>query len=299
MLESIDKKLTDQKSCPICFSCSKLVGSVLTINPKSERIVGLRECLECGHWWSDPIPTQDLLTNLYNDNSEYVVPAGYYSAMMLASMDQDNPFGEELLRLASFYSPKISFTEKNFNYLELGIGSGQLFNFFLKKANISYGIEPGKWVVCDKQNIVSEIDQLPSNVKFDIIIAHDVLEHLTNPTNMIKRLKKSANKGCIFYCTFPNKDSFKAKILKSKWSMIRPFGHLHYFSALSVKHLFQKNELEIIELKSSRAGHVKVMDAIKLFNYHDKHVFYRLIKSLLLGQLLLGKDQWSVIAMYK
>ena len=286
MLES-DNELIQQKNCPICFGDSRLIDTTKTINPKSERMVELRECLICKHWWNNPLPTQELLQSFYENNSEYVVPEGYSKAMLSSVANHTNPLVEKLL--------KISPVKEKFNYLEIGIGSGNLFHSFQQKANVAYGVEPGKWVVGDKQNIVPSIDNIPGGIKFDIIVANDVLEHLNNPTEMLNKLSSIVNKDCLIHCTFPNKDCLKAKIQKGKWSMIRPFGHLHYFSARSIKFMFKETGWKIIKIQNCRAGNCNAIDIIKNFDYKSKNLLFRLVKSLILGQLLLGKDQWTVI----
>nr|MBP6948922.1 class I SAM-dependent methyltransferase [Candidatus Paceibacterota bacterium] len=188
----------------------------------------------------------------------------------------------------------------NFNYLEIGVGSGKLFNYFEKKANISFGVEPGSWVLGNsKKNIVPSIEKLPKDINFDLIIAHDVLEHLTDPIMMLSDLKKTSNEGCIISCTFPNKDSFKAKIQKEKWHMVRPLGHLHYFSKKSIRIMFEKSEWTILEIRKCRISENTSIDLIKNFKWSEKNILYRIIKSLLIGQIILGKDQWTVTAIAK
>ena len=46
--------------------------------------------------------------------------------------------------------------------------------------------------------------------------------------------------------TFPNAESFKSKILKDKWSMVAPLGHVNFFSKKSVKIMFMKSGFETL-----------------------------------------------------
>lgn len=295
---SIEKNLIDQKNCPICSGDGFLVDRGKTINPSSDRIIDLLGCLACKHWWHNPLPNQELLNNFYQSSSEYVVPATYAVAMSAKPANNiTDPLFEKIFSQLSSYSDKISNTAKSFNYLELGMGAGHMFNFFAQKANISYGVEPGEWAPSASKNIVSSIDKVPADTKFDLIVASDVLEHLSNPTSMLDELGALANDGCLIYCTFPNKDSLKAQIQKSKWHMVRPFGHLHYFSARSLEKMFNKSGWHIAQMKNCRIADNSAFDLIRQFDTSEKNILYRLIKSLLLGQILLGKDQWTVIAL--
>jgi ATP phosphoribosyltransferase len=59
--------------------------------------------------------------------------------------------------------------------------------------------------------------------------------------------------------------------------------------------LFKKSGWKINKIQSYRQGDYSVVDVIKNFDYKSKNLLFRLVKSLMLGQLLLGKDQWTVI----
>ena len=129
-----------------------------------------------------------------------------------------------------------------------------------------------------------------------MIIAHDVIEHLSSPREMLTKLYDTANTECVINCTFPNKDSLKALIQKGSWHMVRPFGHLHYFSSKSIKKIFKDSGWNVVEMRKCRMSDSSIVDLIKQFNLSKKHFLYRILKSLFLGQIILGKDQWSVTA---
>ena len=294
-----EQKLLDKKTCPICGGDSHLVDNVLTIHPDSKRKVELRECIICTHWWHTKMPTQELLDEFYSTGSEYVVPKHYTDATVNTSPD-DYRLWEHIFKTAAQHSKKINKTGKTFNYLEVGVGSGKLFSFFKEKANIAYGVEPGEWVaVSDKNTIVSDVKYIPQEIKFDLIIAHDVLEHVSDPTKMLKTLWQAAGPDCVLHVTFPNKDALKAKIQKGSWHMVRPFGHLHYFSKRSVEEMFKNSGWSTTELKPTRISEMGALDLIQQFKISGGKIVYRLIKSLLVGQILLGKDQWTAIGVKK
>ena len=54
---------------------------------------------------------------------------------------------------------------------------------------------------------------------------------------------------------------------------------------------------EVLEIKSVRMGKVSTKDLIREFDYSLP--FYRIIKSLFFGQIILGKDQWYIQARAK
>jgi len=65
-------KLLVRNSCPICGGNYKVRDNVKTINDAAFEVLVLKECVNCGHWWIDPLATQDYLKELYNKGSAYV-----------------------------------------------------------------------------------------------------------------------------------------------------------------------------------------------------------------------------------
>ena len=209
-------------NCPICRNRSKEISKIKTINKNSDIELKLLECLECKHWFHDKSPSQKVLEELYSKNDSFVTGEFFHNTQT---------YPNEVIE--RYTLPILKEIEiKNFNYLELGSGAGHLLNFFSKTANFSIGIEPSP--PRDSKNTVKSIKLLPEGIQYDIIICQDVIEHLKDPIKTLRILRKYASKDCLIYIGIPNKSCLKAKLLKEKWSMIRPFGHLHYFSKKSI-----------------------------------------------------------------
>jgi SAM-dependent methyltransferase len=283
MIQLNIKQLISQYNCPICASSSKIIDITKTMNKHSDLKVNLRECCICKHWWIDPSPKQEILSLLYKEGSGFVIWPLDYKGTSQNDIDSRKIF----MKLTNLIR------NPDFNYLEIGCGTGNLLKFFSKNANISYGVEPGNWGNNLDLNIVTGIDFLPKDVKFDIIVLGDVLEHISDPNLMMKKINIFANKNAIIYLNFPNKDCLLAKIMKSKWGMVSPFGHIHSFSSKSIDYLCKKNSFTIKTKKAIRKGDANIMDLIKNFNYLSSNKFFCLVKLIVL--ILLGKDQWNVI----
>jgi len=287
-MDVLDKKyLKEKPNCPICEGNSKIIDNVHTINENASDILNLRECLSCGHWWIDPMPDQEYLIKLYQKGSEYVVSKGYKGSDELEKVKFEE-FYEEIIKY---------FKDKNpgeLNYLEVGCGSGYLLNYFSEKLNICRGIEPGEWK--PEGNIVNSIDELNEDIKFDIIIVKDVLEHVEDPVGMLKKIKSLSNDNAIINLSFPNKDCLIAKLFIGKWPMVRPIGHLHYFSKKSIKKMFDKSGWALI--KEYTYWPVESFnDLFKNFDWNFKNpikLIYRFTVRLLIKQIIMGKDQWHV-----
>ncbi len=218
-------ELHSQETCPVCAAKSKCLGAVRTIDPNSTRKVELRECSQCRHWWVNPIPTQALLDRLYAAGSLSVIGAGWDTSPKV-----------ELSVPEQFVLTAEQRTTKS-NYLEVGVGKGLLFSRARARGWNCFGVEPGDWGETTS-GIHRSLKALPAAEKFDIIVAIDVLEHVSSPTEFLAELRAKAAPSCRLYAAFPCKDSPRAMIRRLEWSMIRPFGHLHFFSSRSVQRVF-------------------------------------------------------------
>ena len=49
----------------------------------------LRECILCHHWWIDPIPRQQYLSRLYENNSLFVVHKGFDEESKLSKINNN------------------------------------------------------------------------------------------------------------------------------------------------------------------------------------------------------------------
>ena len=289
-MDTLNKKYLKEKvNCPICNGQSKVIDNVHTINSNSFEILNLRECFNCSHWWIDPMPDQNYLLELYEKGSEYVVSPNYAGSDELKREDFEK-FFNNILKYLKYKNLK------KLNYLEIGCGSGYLLDYFKEKVNLCFGVEPGNWRP-KETNIVSSINEIPKNIKFDIMVVKDVIEHLENPLEMMKKLNFLANNNAIISCRFPNKDSLIARFFVGRWAMIRPIGHLHFFSSKSINKMFKDSGWTIIN-KYSYWPVLSFFNLFKSFNWSFRNpikFLYRFIVRLVLKQLIMGKDQWHVI----
>lgn len=261
-------------NCPICKGRKlKIINKVKTINPNSDLKVEIKKCTNCSHWFVNPLVKQSNLSILYEKASEYVVSKGWNAKKTEFSIPEQYIIRTESKSL-----------NKNKKYLEIGVGSGFLFNYFKQTGYNCFGIEPGSWAK-EIPNIVHDINKIEEG-NFDVIVLADVLEHVEDPLSLVKKISELVNYSGTVYACFPNNQSLRALLLKERWRMIRPFGHLHFFSKESLSILFKSNGFKIKLLKKTDLFKFSMKSFLK------PHLFIMRL-AVFFGQSFLG-DQWIV-----
>jgi SAM-dependent methyltransferase len=134
-------------------------------------------------------------------------------------------------------------------YLEIGPGDGALLRYFESRRWECHAVEPGAWAR-GSDNFVDSLDQLSGDDAFDVIVASDVLEHTADPLGTARRLSALLAPDGRIYVSFPNSSSLRARLQKERWRMVRPIGHLHYFSRESVTELLARSSLRLRHIES-------------------------------------------------
>ena len=90
--------------------------------------------------------------------------------------------------------------------------------------------------------------------KFDIVTAHQVLEHVENPMKFMNQILKILKPGGILHLEIPNQLSLSSSIRKISpilsydYGFIQPPMHMRAYSSITIKKLFKKNQLIIKDI---------------------------------------------------
>ena len=232
------KNLETFDSCPICSSRALIsLGRKKTINKNSNLEVSIIKCNECLHWHTNPSPNQNLLYKLYKEESPYVIGMKSWAKLTAATKLDGKLVPDKNWIVRELKNKNIG------NLLEIGCGSGELLNKMKTLGWKSYGIDPGTYATSN--NVFESHDKLPDNVKFDVIVFKDVMEHCLSPNDMLNEYKKYLKINAILFLCVPWSESKAANKRKLNWEMVKPIGHLHYFSKKSAEILLKKNNFKI------------------------------------------------------
>jgi 2-polyprenyl-3-methyl-5-hydroxy-6-metoxy-1,4-benzoquinol methylase len=258
-------------NCPICNSS---VVSAIYNNT-------LLKCGGCTHVWANMALSEEQLREIYAEN--YFKGEEYADYLADKDIIQKN-FSKRLKSIISL-APK---PELN-NILEIGCAYGFFGELIFKNYPESnyFGVDISQdAVLYAKKKLglnVSEKNYLdidsPKNLFSDVFM-WDVIEHLPNPEDFIKKASQETLSGGRIYITTGDIGAWLPQKQKEKWRMIHPPTHLHYFTQKSIGELLSKHQFEI-----ERITYPPVSRSIRV-------IFYSLF--------MLNKKPWGIIRlMYK
>jgi len=160
--------------------------------------------------------------------------------------------------------------KKDKKILELGAG-GNCYEYFKKISKDYVGIDiiKGNWEM-PKKFMTQDLEKntklpFPDNT-FDVVIAMDVLEHLTFREEILKELSRVAKDNCVFAITLPNEFSYQPVWYhikgvnwisgnRTKWvdgkeyltDQLSNDGHKYFYDIHQAK-TYIKKELDIIKI---------------------------------------------------
>lgn len=175
--------------------------------------------------------------------------------------------------------------------LDVGCGMGQIANEIKKSnpdlkvfacdkdesvlsfAKKNYGVNKIVFSNCDAHKLHF------SDKKFDAVIMTDVLEHLENPQESIKEIRKVLKKNGVFHLVVPCEASLFTidgwiKKLFGKNLKERPIGHIQQFNLKDIKKMLTNDRFELRHIK---------------YSYHLFYQFFSLIYYLYVSLFNKGK----------
>ena len=115
-----------------------------------------------------------------------------------------------------------------------------------------------------RQMVVGNIEDLDLDAEvpeeFDVILCGDVLEHLTDPAAVLRKLKRRLAPTGHLVVSLPNvaHGSVRLSLLEGRFTYVKEglldATHLRFFTLDSIRELFNRNGLEIRDLHRTRTG---------------------------------------------
>lgn len=150
-----------------------------------------------------------------------------------------------------------SFKTEDKNLLDIGCGTGDFLLICKDNGWKVTGVEPNEKAKITSENklvgkseseIYSEISQLNKEAQFDIITLWHVLEHVPNLEAYFSGLKKLLKPNGVLIVAVPNFKSYDANYYKQFWAAFDVPRHLWHFSKKSIRLLFAKHEMSVVNI---------------------------------------------------
>jgi 2-polyprenyl-3-methyl-5-hydroxy-6-metoxy-1,4-benzoquinol methylase len=135
--------------------------------------------------------------------------------------------------------------------LDIGAGTGDFLAVAKQDGWQTVGVEPSekaKEIASSKGiSFVNDTIDLP-NHSFEIVTMWHVLEHVPDLDAQIKELKRVLKPSGSLLIAVPNFKSFDAQHYKNFWAAYDVPIHFWHFSKKAIKLLFEKEEMEIVDV---------------------------------------------------
>lgn len=138
---------------------------------------------------------------------------------------------------------------KDDRILDIGCGDGGLI-YALYKMGYKHvtGIDPYLHTEIQNGNmhlLKKSVSQLDQNIKFDVIMMHHSFEHVTNPSETLKKIRSLLSKNGTCIIRIPVADSFAFEKYKCNWVQLDAPRHNFLHSNKSMEILAESNGLSI------------------------------------------------------
>ena len=221
--------------CPICLSSDIITHRILYDDRFGfDGHFTLLKCNFCDHKFLDNI-TDDFLNLIYEN---------YYYRNNLDSIDikkikeKNNLF----LWLTGNYYFAYRWVPKDVRVLDIGCGFGEALIYHKNRGCEVFGVETGGESIknlSDKYGLNIKIGFFDPNLYpenyFDYITMDQVIEHIKNPLETLKGIRRILKPTGKVIISTPNPDGWGAAVFKNKyWNWHIPY-HINQFSILSMK----------------------------------------------------------------
>lgn len=136
--------------------------------------------------------------------------------------------------------------------LDVGAGIGILVEQAIELGYDACGIEPSEWLQRKAVNceIPIHLGTLPNpklKGPYDIICIVDIIEHVSNPRNILYEISKILSKNGVVVVVTPNVSAIITKLLRHRWWHYR-VAHIGYFNKKTLNIIFENAKYELIEM---------------------------------------------------
>jgi len=235
------------KKCIICGGLQKLIFKYQNFS--------YYRCQKCQQVSTYPLPDNKMIKKHYAQKFR----AGNYQLLRKYSEQYKTNIYAYFVKLLKNRYAQQNETLKNKKVLDIGCFTGEFLELMQQEGAKVYGLElqPEAVKIANKKlsGHVFQADVMSYNFpqkKYDIITLLGLVEHVTNPMQLIERCYKLLSKDGLIMIQTPNSSSFLARNMKKYWPAYSPIEHIHLFSKKSLEYALYTAGFEQLSFQSHR-----------------------------------------------
>ncbi len=240
-------------NCPVCLNPSTVpafAGSD-TLFEMTPQEFNLQSCAACHSLFLNPLPSPDAISGFYP--SQY-----WWSAARPGLLKRlEAIYRKVALRgHIRFIMTALSGSPNGQRLLDIGCGSGTLIGLLKKRGLSVLGIDTSEEASqlaaheSDVRVIVGRLDQAGFGISsFDIVTMFHVIEHVTNPREVLGEVQRILKPGGILIAQVPNIDSWQFRWFGAKWYGLDVPRHVVDYSQQSIVKLLEDTGFSVRRIR--------------------------------------------------
>ena len=238
-------------TCLICNSkSSKRIESTSTMMGEQSEQWHFRCCENCQMVFLSPRVSADELGHYYTESYlPYRGSNAWGKYAHLVEGDQKKIDHKRLKTIEKYITPNSK------SVLDIGCGKPSFLKLVQENTNLKVsgldfsdkGWKSESELYQDIDLHISSIEQLPSNLKADIITMWHYLEHDYYPKKTLKSLSNQQEKGTLLVIEVPNHDSYSRRKHGKFWSGYHSPRHTGLYTPDTMKKLLETSGWEIVD----------------------------------------------------
>lgn len=200
---------------------------------------GYIQCTSCQTYIASTLPDHKDVQDVLEEHAQAYILGGQQAV--------DTVTYTRRLDLLSTYATSVQ------ALLDFGCGNGNFVRFLRSKKYKAFGYDKSASIATylRAHHIPSykSLSVIPTN-QFDVITCFDVIEHTTNPSEIIRIIRNKLKKGGILMISTPNAQGISARFLGQKWWVFGPTAHFMVFSTYSLHLLLTRLGFRILDTRT-------------------------------------------------
>jgi SAM-dependent methyltransferase len=194
----------EARACPACSSSRITLLDVFKIprDRRGRRLAFVTGCHECGVIFVNPLPSPEELHERYAPEGAWAETRKVRAAKPPAFPVARDP--RDVLLDALEPHVRVHTPPAGARVIDFGCGEGKFLDRLQAAGWQTFGIEPSTSVAFQRHG---RLDQPPQDASFDFAILHHVLEHVTNPLDILRQLAGAVREGGILLVGVPALDT--------------------------------------------------------------------------------------------